>query len=133
MRRMMFMPIIVALLLAGCGSSISDARNEFCDNLATLGQALQKAKSIDADSTVEEVKDVQKQLEEAMENVRESSGVLKELRIGATEDAFDAVIEAIRDIPDEATLREAGGTIQEAVRKFDAAYQVINTTVCAGK
>jgi len=133
MKRMMFVPIIVALLLAGCGTSISDARNGFCDNLGTLGQALEKAKSIDADSTVEEVKDVVKQLEEAMEKVRESSGILKDLLPEETDDAFSSMIETIRDIPDEATLREAGGTIQEAVRKFDAVYQVINTTICAGK
>jgi hypothetical protein len=68
-----------------------------------------------------------------MANARESLGVLKEIQFNEAENAFGDLIDTIKDIPDETKLKEAAGTIQQAVDKFDAAYTKINTTVCAGK
>jgi len=134
MRKIIIFPIIIlALLLVSCGPSVSDAKTDFCDNLAKLGQAIQTVRDIDADSTLEQVKDAQKQLEEAMAGTRESGGVLKEVQLKATEAAFDEVTKVIEGISDEATLKEAVEAIQKAVTKFDAAFQVINTTICGGK
>jgi hypothetical protein len=68
-----------------------------------------------------------------MANARESLGVLKEVQFDEAENAFGEMIDTIKDIPDEAKLKEAAGTIRQAVDKFDTAYTKINTTVCAGK
>lgn len=38
-----------------------------------------------------------------------------------------------KDIPDEATPKEAAGTIQQAVNRFDTVYTKINTTICVGQ
>ena len=125
--------LIVALLLAGCAPSLSDAKQQFCDDLAELGQAIQKARGINADSSLEEVKETRQELERAMAKARESLGVLKDVQFGETENAFGELIDTIKDIPDEAKLKEAAGTIRQAVDKFETAYRKINTTICAGQ
>jgi hypothetical protein len=68
-----------------------------------------------------------------MAHARESLGVLKEVQFDEVEKAFGEMIDTIKDIQDEATLKEAAGTIQQAVDKFDTAYTKINTTICVGK
>jgi soluble cytochrome b562 len=125
--------LIAALLLVGCAPSLSDAKQQFCDDLAAVGQAIQKARGINADSTLEEVKETRQGLEEAMANARESLGVLKEVQFAETENAFGELIDTIKDIPDEAKLKEATASIQQAVDRFEAAYTKINTTVCVGQ
>jgi hypothetical protein len=125
--------LIVAVLLAGCAPSLSDAKQQFCDDLAAVGQAIQKARGINADSTLEEVKETRQELEEAMANVRESLGVLKEVQFDEAENAFGELIDTIQDIPDEANMKEAAETIRDAVDKFDTAYKTINITICVGQ
>ena len=125
--------LIAALLLAGCAPSLSDAKQQFCDDLAAVGEAIQKARGINADSTLEEVKEARQDLEEAMAKARESLGVLKNVQFGETENAFGELIDTIKDIPDETKLKEAAAAIQRAVDRFDTAYRKINTTVCIGQ
>ena len=134
-RRTIFVLVIVfALFLSGCGTeSLSDANKGFCEALGKLGAAAETAQGIDNDSTVEQLDEAKTALTEAMEGVTASAKNLKGVQIDKAQEAFDAMMDEIKGISGEETLGDAAEGIQGAVAKFQVAYKVINTTVCAKK
>ncbi|HKX55913.1 MAG TPA: hypothetical protein VJN01_07425 [Xanthomonadales bacterium] len=124
---------VLLLLLAGCGQNVGQAKTQFCSDWNELGAAIQNAKSLNENSTVEETKAAKDEIAKAWDKARNSGGQLQEVQLEATEQAFNAMTQVIDDIPEEATLGQANIAVQAAVNAFDTAYTAINTTVCTAR
>lgn len=122
--------MVMSLLLASCGPTVDEAKTQFCNDMKELGVAIQNAKALDANSTVDQTKEAQKQIEQAWDKVTKSAAQLKEVQLDATEDAYKEVKKTIDGISDDATLKQASATVKTSVAAFDVAYTAINTTVC---
>jgi hypothetical protein len=127
--------IVFALFLSGCGllDSLSDANKGFCEALGKLGAAAETAQGVDKDSTVEQLDEAKTGLTEAMEGVTGSAKNLKGVQMDKVQEAFDAMMDEIKGVSGDETLGDAAEGVKGAVTKFQAAYKVINTTVCAKK
>jgi hypothetical protein len=123
---------IALLLLAGCGAaSVDQAKVQFCGDWNALGTAIQNAKALNENSTVEETKAAQEQIAQAWDKAKNSAAQLQDVQLEATEDAYNAMTQAINSIPGDATLGQASAAVQASVNTFETAYTAINTTVCA--
>jgi hypothetical protein len=135
MKKIVFFVVlmVVVLVLAGCGPSVGDAKTQFCNDWKELAAAVASAKTLDQNATVEQAKDAQDQIAKAWDKAKKSAANLKEVQLQATEEAFNTLKKTVDDIPDDATLEQAGATVQAAINTFDAAVTTINTTVCVAK
>jgi hypothetical protein len=123
----------VLLLLVGCGPTVADTKTQFCNDWQAFGTAIQNAKNLNENSTVEEAKAAQDEIVKAFEKAKSSGAELQEVQLQATEDAVNAVTQAINSIPEEATLGQAGAVIQASANALESAYTAINTTVCVAR
>jgi outer membrane murein-binding lipoprotein Lpp len=124
---------VVLLLLAGCGPSVDQAKTQFCSDWQALGTALQNAKNLNENSTVEEAKAARDEIARAWDKAKSSSAQLQDVQLEATEAAFNAMTQVVDSIPEDATLGQAGAALQVSVTAFDAAYTATNTTVCVAR
>ena len=121
------------LLLVGCGPNVDQAKTQFCSDWNALGTAIQNAKNLNENSTVEEAKAGRDEIARAWEKAKSSSAQLQDVQLEATEAAFNAMTQMVDSIPEEATLGQAGAALQVSVNAFDAAYTAVNTTVCVAR
>ena len=124
---------VVLLLLVGCGPSVDQAKTQFCSDWNALGTAIQNAKGLNENSTVEEAKAAQDEIAKAFDKAKSSAAQLQDVQLEATETALNAVTQTIDSIPEEATLGQAGAAIQVSVNAFETAYTAVNTTVCVAR
>jgi hypothetical protein len=123
--------IVLVLLLAGCGAAnVDQAKVQFCADWNELGTAIASAKALNENSTVDEAKAAQNQVAQAWDKAKNSAAQLQDVQLEATEDAYNAMTQAINSIPADATLGQANAAVQASVSAFDTAYTAINTTVC---
>ncbi|HXV44083.1 MAG TPA: hypothetical protein VEC96_13530 [Anaerolineae bacterium] len=123
--------IVLLLLLAGCGAAnVDQAKTQFCSDWNALGAAIQNAKALNENSTIDQAKDAQNQVAQAWDKAKNSAAQLQDVQLEATEDAYNAMTQTINSVPNEATLGQASAAVQASVNGFETAYTAINTTVC---
>jgi hypothetical protein len=126
-----FVVLASALLLAACGGpSTQAATQQFCQDLAQVGTSLATLNNIGPDSTVGEVKEARKEVDQAFEQAAASGAQLRDVKLDTVKTAWDALGQTIDDMPDDATLAEAGDAIKQSAAGVQAAYDQLNTVVC---
>ncbi len=136
MRRITLVSAIVSLsLVAVACSSVAGSAEELCTDLEELDDTVQEvaAADVSADTvTVGQIQDATADIGSAVRSVRESEAELSDaLKTQLSED-FEALQDAIRDIPADSTLSEVGEDVQAAVTAFHASWdQTLSELNCA--
>jgi hypothetical protein len=94
-------------VVKGRKPTVSEARVDFCGNLKDYGEAVVSLRSIDQNSTVEELQNAQMALQDSWEDLQKSSNALKEAKLDALETSYHDLESTIQNIPDQMTLAEA--------------------------
>ena len=116
---------LAVLGLAGCGSdtpSQSEAESAACDAIASVESALDGVAGLNADSTVDEAKQAQQELDDAITGLEEAATDLTAADQAALQAGGEAISSAIDAASGSDTLGTAGqaiasasGTLKEAV------------------
>jgi hypothetical protein len=122
--------VLLLLALAGC-VSIDRAKANYCQDLGSFGRALVNMRQIDANSTVEELQDGQKDVADAWDDLSKSAGRLADAQYRELEQAHKDLQRTIDDVPDDASLAEAQVAVKLAVLETMARYVDIASTTCA--
>ncbi len=132
MRKSLLLSLIVLMLplLAACGTTVDSAKADFCDNLGAFGESLAGLRDLKAGSTKEDLQDTFAGAEQAWEDLKASASKLEDVQLDAVEDAFGELKDSIQDIPDDATLSEALGSVKDAVVAMLSEIVQITTTTC---
>jgi tetratricopeptide (TPR) repeat protein len=132
-----WIPALCALALclaaAGCSQPTSqEAEASLCEALSELDQAMQNLESINETATVGELKAAEDQVTEAMKNVETAAADLDSARKAELQTAYDNLENAVRSIPDDATIQEGLASITEERMAFRQAWENMNAEVGCG-
>ena len=135
MRKLALLSLVVLLLpvLAGCGTTVDSAKADFCDDLGAFSESLGGLRDISIGSTKDDLQNALEDAEDAWGDLQESAGKLEDVQLDAVEDAFGDLKDAIRDIPDDATLAEALGDVKDAAVSMLSEIVQITTTTCTSQ
>ena len=126
--------LALAVFLSACGTSVADAKQQFCDSLNNLNAAVDKLQSVDANTSVDEAKEAKEKVAKAWDKLAKSSKLLKNVQLKESEDAYKEITKAVdKAISGDSTLGESAKTIAAGAQKLGATLKVINTTVCGIK
>jgi len=106
-----------AMGLAGCGSDTptqADAESQACDAVASVKQALQGLADLDADSTVDEAKQAQQSLDDAITGLEEAASDLEAADSAALQAGGQAISSAIDSVSGSDTIGAAGEAVAQA-------------------
>ena len=98
----------------GSKPSVSEAQADFCGHLKDYGEAVTNLRSIDQNSTVEELKDAQKAVQESWEALQKASSMLGTAKLEALESSYAELESTIQNIPNDVTLAQAQTDIYQA-------------------
>jgi hypothetical protein len=87
--------------------TVSEARVDFCGDLKDYGEAVVGLRSIDQNSTIDELQNAQVAVQESWEQLQKSSTSLNEAKLDALETSYHDLESTIQNIPDQTTLAEA--------------------------
>jgi hypothetical protein len=127
MTRRTIAALVCSLALVGpqTGCSNADTQEEaesaVCTSLAEVKTAAAGVKSLDANSTVDEVKAAQEALGTAIAGLRANAAELNEADLAALEAAGDEIEKAVSDVSGSDTLGEASASIQSSSTALEAA------------
>ena len=127
--------LAVAVFLSACGQpSVADAKQQFCDSLNKLDDALDKLDSVDANTSIDEVKQAKAEVAKAWDELTKSSKQLKQVQLKESESAYKDVTRAVdQAITGESTLGDSAKTIAAGAMQLQTRLKAINTTVCGIK
>ncbi len=125
---------MLLLVLAGCGgASLPEANAKFCEDMAKLGQALTTLTNLGPTATVDQLKDAQKGVNQAMDAVKKSGANLKEAKVDLVDTAWKELDKAINNVSDDATLAQAAAGIKTGAAGVKVAYDQLNQVTCVKK
>jgi hypothetical protein len=104
--------LLSMFVVTGCSKTLEEAQVDFCQALATYGEAARELQNVNDSTTVEEVEAARDAAVGAREDVSSAAGDLREARLRAAEDAWEKTQEAIDDISGDATLGEAAASVR---------------------
>jgi hypothetical protein len=105
--------LLSIFVVTGCVSkSLEEAQVDFCQALVAYDEAVHDLQNVNANTTVEELQSARDAVADALEDVKDSAGDLREARLRTAEGAWENTQEAIKDISGDATLGEAAATIR---------------------
>jgi outer membrane murein-binding lipoprotein Lpp len=121
--------LLAVVAVAGCTQqpTSQQAEAQLCQSMADLDQALKKVEAIDRNSTVGDLRTAQDEVTKAMESVRTSTKDLKSARVTELETAYTNLNNAIKSIPEGATLGEGLASVTEQRVAFRQAWQNLFT------
>jgi hypothetical protein len=106
-----------AVGLAGCGNDTptqADAEARACDAVASVQEALQGVAGLDADSTVDEAKQAQQSVDDALTDLQESATDLGAADSAALQAGGQAISSAIDAVSGSDTIGAAGAVVAQA-------------------
>ena len=120
------------MVLAGCGTagttssdtSTATATSKPCQRIATLDQTLTQLSTMGDNTTVGEVKAIQQKLTTALDAVDKLPGT-DGSALSNLQAANDQLAEAIKDLPDSATVGQVGPRFQEFRGKVSQAQAAV--------
>ncbi|WP_153015821.1 hypothetical protein [Methanofollis ethanolicus] len=121
--------LLAVIAVAGCTQqpTSQQAEAQLCQSLADLDQALKKVEAINRDSTVGDLRAAEAEVTTAMESVRSSAKDLKSARVTELETAYTNLDNAVRSVPESATLGEGLSSVTEQRVAFRQAWQNLFT------
>ena len=131
MRKLFLFSLIVLLpLLGGCGTTVESAKADFCDDLDVFSQSLGGLRDLHVGSTKDDLQSALGDADQAWQNVKDSAGKLEDVQLDALEGAFGDLKDAVRDIPDDASLAEALANVKDAAVTMLGEIVRITTVTC---
>ena len=89
--------IVMLIAFIGRAPSLNRAEANYCEDLAAYGQAVVQLRTIDENSTVDQLKDAQKAIEKSWKDLQNSSQQLRQARLEVVEDSFNNLQFPIRN------------------------------------
>jgi outer membrane murein-binding lipoprotein Lpp len=116
--------LLAGIAVAGCTQqpTSQQAEAQLCQDMADLDQAIKEVEAIKRDSTVGDLRAAENNVTMAMENIRTSAKDLKSARVTELETAYTNLENAVRSIPEGATVGEGLTSITEERIAFRQAW-----------
>lgn len=123
---------VALILLIGLGRppSVSEASAEFCAAVSDYAAALLDFRTIDENSTIDEVQAAGAAVRDSLAAVQSSAATLSEARIAELEATHDALQSTIQSIPSDATLGQAQAALRLSTLNALADAVKVMTTTC---
>ena len=122
--------LALAVILPACTTTTSESTQAFCDSLQELAAAWSNVESIDANTTVDQVREYEDELQSAWDNMLSARADLAYDRYQEFEAAYRELTDSLNQISGETTVAEAMPAIQSATTTFEAELTQIRTIVC---
>lgn len=136
MKKASFLSLVILLLIplliiAGCGSqSVEEATQEFCQSLVAYDASLATLESLAPSSTVGDVKDAQKAEQHARQDVKDSAGNLREVKLDAIDQAWQDLDTTVDQISNQDTLAEVADQVSQDLANVRLAYDQLGLDNC---
>ncbi len=121
---------ILLLIAYGRPPSVSEATADFCADVNEYATALLEFRTIDENSTVEEMQAAGQAVSAGLDAVRSSAAELSEARLAAVEASHQELQATITSIPNDTTLAQAGAELRLATLNALADTVQVMTTTC---
>ena len=121
---------IVLLIGLGRPPSVSEATSDFCADMSDYAQSLLNLRTIDENSTVEDLQNAWTAVGESRQAVQESGAALSEARTAEMEATYDELQTTVSSIPNDATLAEAQAQLRLGTLNAAASAVDTMTTTC---
>ncbi len=121
---------LLMLILWGRPPSVSEATADYCTDVGEYARALLELRTIDENSTIDELGAAGAAVQNSLEALRSSGADLVNARITSLEESQDILQVTISAIPNEATLAEAGAEVRLATLNALADAVDVMTTTC---
>lgn len=135
MKKTVLISVVAVLLLmplmTACGMSVDQAKAQFCKDLGAYGTAVANLRALDANATVGQLKEAQREVDNAWAALDRSAQALGRTQMEETRKAFSELQKAVNDIPDDATLESAVSTVDAARMNAMAAAWDTLVTACS--
>ena len=114
--------------LTSCSkTTVSDAKEEYCQSLAKLSQAVANLQEISGNSTIKDLKQAQEQVRSAFADIKQAATKLENAKVDRLEEAQGDLQKAINDIPNQFTLIAARKSIADEIAVVITARQDLFT------
>ena len=125
---MLFVPLL--LTGVGCGEeSTEDAKKQLCEDLQGLETALVGLTDISLESSIDDLKAKQKTVDDAWNNVVDSASKVAEVQINDLRNAVDDLIDTIKNIPSDTSIREALELITVQISEVESAWAELTSSL----
>jgi ElaB/YqjD/DUF883 family membrane-anchored ribosome-binding protein len=123
------LPVGLALLaLVGClPMTTGEAHAQYCKNLSELHRAVTTLTKTDATTSVGQLKDAQKQVQQEMADVQKSAEALKTAKVDDVQKAVTDLDRAVSGLPNDMAIGPAVTTLQPQVRELENAWSRATT------
>jgi len=121
---------LVLLISLGRPPSVSEATSDFCADMSDYALALLNLRTIDENSTVEELQNAWAAVGDSRQAVQESAATLSEARMVEVEATYDELQTTVTSIPNDATLAEAQAQLRLGTLNAVASVVDTLTTTC---
>ncbi len=107
------------------------AHSGFCLRLHRIGADMDLLRQMGPESTVADVKDQVRRIEDDMKVAKKAAGKSQELkaRVANLEQAYKSLKDSVQKIPEDATLAEVHSNIMQSQQRLQQAYDNV-TEVC---
>lgn len=133
------MVALVIVLLAGCiapppveeaQQDVEAVESELCQSIKAYAASLAAFDGVTADTTVEEVEELNKAADAAYSMMVEAWADLQQEQVQVVESAVAEFDATVTDVPDEATLGDAATSIQESAATLREAVDQLDAIAC---
>ncbi len=118
-----FLTTVLLLLIASCTSqpTTADKKAELCRNLATLNTSIATLRSMGPNSSVGDFRKAQDNVKAAYNAVKKSTEAVQDAKVADLDRAYADLEQAMRRVPNNATMQQAAQSIQPQVAAVQAA------------
>jgi|GEM_PF-741389 len=119
---LLFIPLVLVAVSCG-GTDTKEAETNLCKSLNEFEAALIALGDISLDSTIEDIQNNFKAVEDAWNKIVADAEKVAEAKSDDLEKAYDNLVKAINDIPGDATITEALQSIADEASAVAAAWE----------
>ncbi len=117
------------LAIVGCQPSVEQAKVQLCSALAGYDQAVTSLQAIQGNSTVGQLKDAQKAVDKAAQQVNDAAEKYQKAEVREVKDSYQQLERKIKSIPNNATLAQAQQSISPDIQNLRSALQQMRSSV----
>jgi uncharacterized phage infection (PIP) family protein YhgE len=121
--------VLTWITIAGCQLSVDQAKAQLCTAIAGYDQAVAALQAIQDSSTVRQLKDAQKSVDQAAQQVNDAAEKYQKAEVREVKDSYQQLERKIKSIPDNATLAQAKQSILPDIQNLKAALQQMRSQV----
>jgi hypothetical protein len=107
---------------------VTTSQDQLCTDLAAYEAAVTTLESMTADSTIEDIQNAEKAVDDAWATVTQSAAQIPAVKIENLDQATQNLSRAVKDIKPSMTFAEAKESIADEVQAVQAARQELTTT-----